>query len=74
MRILSVVFSFLVAVSLAAVALIYLEYRIGQHRIYVQDDWLSSSDQPAYYSYGHLGTTNPDTARSGSAGSGRVSP
>jgi hypothetical protein len=74
MRILSVVFSFLMAASLAAVALIYLEHRIGQHCIYVQDDGLFSSDQPAYYSYGHLGNTNPDTARSGSADSARHSP
>jgi hypothetical protein len=53
MRILSLVFSFLLTASLAAVALTYLESRIGQHRIYVQDEWLSSPDQKAY----------PDTAR-----------
>jgi hypothetical protein len=67
MRILSLVFSFLLAVSLAAVALIYLERRVGQQRIYVQDDWVSSPDQEAYHSYGYLGYTNPDSAGSGSA-------
>jgi hypothetical protein len=64
MRMLSLFFSFLVAVTVAVVALIYLERRVGQQRIYVQDDWLSSPDQKAYYSYGQLGTTNPDTALS----------
>ena len=47
MRILSLVFSFLITVSLAAVALIYLEERVGQHRIQVQAEW--------------LGNTSPDT-------------
>jgi hypothetical protein len=63
MRILSLVLSFLVTVSLAAVALIYLERRVGQHRIYVQDEWLSSPDQRAYRNYGDLENTSSDTAR-----------
>ena len=44
MRKLSLAFSFLVAVTLAAVVLLYLERRIGEHRIYVQDEWLASAD------------------------------
>jgi hypothetical protein len=53
MRILSLVFSFLFAVTLAAAALVYLERRIGQQRIYVQNEWLSSPEQQqAYRSYG----------------------
>ena len=62
MRMLSLVFSFLVTASLAAVALIYLENRVGQQRIQVQDHWISSPDQQAYRSYGALETTDPDTA------------
>jgi len=60
MRILSLVFSFLVTVSLAAVALTYLEGRIGQHRIYVQDEWLSSSDQSAFPDTARIAIGNPD--------------
>jgi hypothetical protein len=45
MRILSLVFSFLFTVSLGTVALVYLEDRIGQNRIQVQNQWRSSSDQ-----------------------------
>jgi hypothetical protein len=61
MRILSLVFSFLVTVLVAAVALTYLEGRIGQHRIYVQDEWLSATDQQAYHGYGQLANTDQDT-------------
>jgi hypothetical protein len=61
MRILSLVFSFLVAVSLAAVALIYLEDRVGQQRIYIHDDWVSSPDQQAYRGYGDSGDIDPDS-------------
>jgi hypothetical protein len=63
MRILSLVFSLVVTVSLAAAALIYLENRVGQQRIYVQDEWLSTSDQQAYRSYGELGNSESDTTR-----------
>ena len=57
MRILSLVVSFLVMVSLATATLFYLEQRVGQSRIQVQDEWLSSADEPAteaagYQSYG----------------------
>ena len=64
MRVLSLVFSFVVTVLLAGGALIYLEGRIGQQRILVQDEWLSSADQQqAYRSYG--GPEEPDTTRIG---------
>jgi hypothetical protein len=62
MRVLSLVLSFLIAVSVAAVLLIYLERRVGQHRIYVQDEWLSSPDQRAYRSYGDSQNTGLNTA------------
>jgi len=58
MRILSLVVSFLVMVSLVTATLFYLEQRVGQSRIQVQNEWLSSADesapeQPAgYQSYG----------------------
>jgi hypothetical protein len=61
MRILSLVFSFLLTVSLAAVALTYLEGRIGQHRIYVQDEWLSSPDQTSYPDTAWIAMGDPDT-------------
>ena len=69
MRVLSLVFSFVVTVSLAGAALIYLEGRVGQQRIVVQEEWLSSSDQPAYRSYGHLDSVTLDTAGIGLADS-----
>lgn len=69
MRVLSVVFSLFVTVSLAGAAWFYLEERIGQQRIVVQDEWLSSSDRPAYRSYG--GPEVPDTARVALADSAR---
>ena len=57
MRVLSLVVSFIVMVSLATATLFYLEQRVGQSRIQVQNEWLSSADeavaQPAaYQSYG----------------------
>ena len=61
MRVLSLVFSFLVTVSLATVALSYLERRVGEHRIYVQDDWVSSPDPEPYRSYSYLANTISDT-------------
>lgn len=69
MRVLTVVFSLVVTVSLAGAALFYLGERIGQHRIQVQDEWLSSSDQPAYRGYGV--PEMPDTARVAVADSAR---
>jgi hypothetical protein len=47
MRNLSLILSFLATVSVAGGALIYLEERVGQHRIQVQAEW--------------LGNTSPDT-------------
>ena len=42
-RKLSLILSFLVTVSVAGVALVYLEQRIGQNRIQVQDEWLGNA-------------------------------
>ena len=61
MRVLSLVFSLVVTLSLGGAALFYLEGRIGQHRIAVQDEWLSSSEQQAYQAYGD--SDLPDTTR-----------
>ena len=44
MRILSLVVSFLVMVSLVSATLFYLEQRVGQSRIPVQAEWLSTPD------------------------------
>ena len=57
MRILSLLISFLVMVSLATATLFYFEQRVGQSRIQVQDEWLTSAEEPvteaaAYQSYG----------------------
>lgn len=57
MRILSLVISFLVMVSLATATLFYLQQRVGQSRIQVQEEWLTSAEEPvseaaAYQSYG----------------------
>ena len=45
MRILSVVLSFAVAMSLAGAGLTYLVNRIGEQRIVVQDSWISSGEE-----------------------------
>jgi hypothetical protein len=45
MRILSVVLSFAVAMSLAGAGLTYLVHRIGEQRIQVQDSWISSGEE-----------------------------
>jgi hypothetical protein len=63
MRILSLVLSLIVTLTLATVVLTYLERRVGEQRIYVQDHWLSSEGQ-AYRSYGDSGPADPDTALS----------
>jgi|tagenome__1003787_1003787.scaffolds.fasta_scaffold12273629_1 hypothetical protein len=44
MRLLSLVLSFLLTVSLVTAGLVYLEQHVGEHRIQVQDQWLSSGD------------------------------
>jgi hypothetical protein len=58
MRILSLVFSFLITAFLATLTLIYLERRVGQQRIYVQDEWLSSSADSA-----QIAVAAPDTSQ-----------
>jgi len=52
MRILSVVLSFVLAVSLAVAGLTYLAHRIGEQRIAVQDSWISSGEEKGYRAYG----------------------
>jgi hypothetical protein len=44
MRIFTLVVSFLLTVSLVTAGFAYLEQRVGEHRIHVPDEWLSSSD------------------------------
>ncbi|HEY4649291.1 MAG TPA: hypothetical protein VIG95_09280 [Gemmatimonadales bacterium] len=44
MRLLSLVLSFLLTVSLVTAGLAYLEQRVGEQRIHVQAEWLSASD------------------------------
>ena len=50
MRILSLVVSFVVMASLASATLYFLEQRVGQSRIQVQAEWLSSPDSAAEFS------------------------
>jgi hypothetical protein len=61
MRMMSLVFSFVVTVSLATVALVYLEHRIGQNRIAVQDGWIAAEEPKAYQAYGDLSSTDEDS-------------
>lgn len=52
-RKLSLVFSFLATAVLATLAFNYVSHRVGERRTYVQDSWLSASEEPAaYHSYG----------------------
>ena len=62
-RKLSLILSFFVTVSLGGAALMYLEQRVGQNRIQVQDEWLSSTDQRAYHSYGQVVSIDADTVQ-----------
>ena len=55
MRILSVVLSFAVAMSLAGAGLTYLVNRIGEQRIQVQDSWISSGEEKGYRAYEEKG-------------------
>ena len=55
MRILSVVLSFVVAMSLAGAGLSYLVNRIGEKRIQVQDSWISSGEEKGYRAYEEKG-------------------
>ena len=52
MRILSLVFSFLLTAWLATLALNYASDRVGERRTIVQESWLDSSEPMAYRSYG----------------------
>lgn len=57
MRILSLVVSFLVMATLATATVFYMEERVGQSRIQVQEEWLTSAEEPvsepaAYKGYG----------------------
>jgi hypothetical protein len=54
MRILSLVFSFLVTAILATLAFNYVSDRVGQDRIPVQQAWLGSSEPVAYQAYGDI--------------------
>ena len=58
MRVLSLIFSFLVTVSLAAVTLAYMPGYVGQQRIYVHGHQGSPPDHAPY----HNGTNSTDTA------------
>ena len=62
MRILSVVLSFVVAMSLAGTGLAYLVNRIGEQRIKVQDSWISSGEEKGYRAYGDVATVNADSS------------
>jgi hypothetical protein len=59
MRILSLVFSFLVTALLATLAFNYLAGRVGERRIVVQSAWLGPSEPQAYQSYGETGSAEP---------------
>ena len=63
MRIVGLVFSFLVTVSLTATALTYVPDYVGQQRIQVQGSSDSFPGPKPYHSYGSLGNTNRDTAQ-----------
>jgi hypothetical protein len=63
MRNVRLVFSFLVTLSLVAVALTYLPGYVGQHRIHVQGHRRSTSDHAPYHTARYLGNTDRDTAR-----------
>jgi hypothetical protein len=66
MRILSVVLSLLVTASLAFVAVSYLEERVGQTRIAVQDSWTGADEPQGYQGYGQTASVVAD--RDSSAG------
>ena len=59
MRVLSLVFSLLFTLLLGTLVLTYLERRVGEQRIYVQEAWLSAPDQQAYHSYGQVDSASP---------------
>ena len=63
MRNVGLVFSFLVMLSLVAVALTYVPAYVGQQRIYVQGHGRFSSNDTLYHTARYLGNTDRDTAR-----------
>jgi hypothetical protein len=63
MRSVGLVFSFVVTLSLVAVALTYVPRYVGQHRIYVQGHGRSPSSHTPYHTARYLGNTDRDTAR-----------
>jgi hypothetical protein len=63
MRILSLVCSFLVTVSLTAMALTYVPAYVGEDRIYVQGLPDSTPAPKPYHAYGSPENTGPDSAR-----------
>ena len=62
MRFGSLVFSFLLTLSLTALALFYVPRYIGQQRIYVSGSLNSSPTNQAYRSYGYSDHTGPESA------------
>jgi hypothetical protein len=62
MRILSLVFSFLVTVLLATLAYSYVSSQVGERRIVVQQAWLGSSEPQAYHAYGETDSVEPAQA------------
>jgi hypothetical protein len=61
MRIMSLVFSFVLTVLLATAVWAYVTEWVGQSRIVVQDGWISSSEPKGYQAYGQVASTEPDT-------------
>ena len=56
-RKLSLIFSFLATAVLATLVFNYVAGRVGQRRTYVQESWISSSEEPAAYrGYGETGS------------------
>ncbi|HZN99184.1 MAG TPA: hypothetical protein VFB61_15730 [Gemmatimonadales bacterium] len=62
MRIMALVFSFTVTLSLTALALTYVPAYVGQSRIYVQGSEDSTSVHQAYHSYGSSDSASRDSA------------
>ena len=54
-RILSLVFSFLVTALLATLAFTYVSSRVGESRIVVEAAWLGPTEPQAYRAYGETG-------------------
>ena len=61
MRIMALVLSFTVTLSLTALALTYVPAYVGQSRIYVQGSEDSTSGHQAYHSYGSADSASLDS-------------